>query len=244
MSRSSTKRSFKCAQGNLRSKLVREANAQVSRMVILALLSISRRCYWALEQPSSSVMELSSAIRHLKRLDSRLLGAKWSRTYMHMGSYGAHTKKPSFVYSVGPWSQRLLRTVDKGYRSQVSTATIDIDESGQRRVTGNANLKGTQAYTRQFGEAVLTAWQRQPAHDDSRDIDAADTDEDMIYTGHTNWHGCDFASCVASLAFRLFKLHGSRVACGSSFSDAALQAARGQFVLVEGHPEKLAVLVL
>ena len=94
MSRSSTKRSIKCAQGNLRSRVVRDANAQVSRMVLLALLSLSRRCYWALEQPSSSVMEFSSAIRHLKRLDSRLLGAKWSRTYMHMGSYGAHTTKP------------------------------------------------------------------------------------------------------------------------------------------------------
>ena len=144
-------------------------------------------------------MEFSSAIRHLKRLDSRFLGAKWSRSYMHMGLYGAHTKKPSYVYSVGPWPQRLLRTVDKGYRSQVITATIDIDESGQRRVTGNANLKGAQAYTRQFGEAVLTAWQRQPAHDDSCDIDAADTDEDIIYTGHTNWHGCNFASWCREL---------------------------------------------
>ena len=105
-------------------------------------------------------------------------------------------QKPTYVYAIGPWAHRLMRTVDKQYKGTVTTATSSVNSSGVKQVTGTKDLKGTQHYTSAFGTAVHQSWHKHVRSKPSvpigaLDFDNEDSDEEGIIFGRTNWHGCD-----------------------------------------------------
>ena len=200
MSRASTKRTIMAPMGRRTLAKVKQANAQVARMVLLTTLCLAKRCLWALEQPSSSIMDLSSSVRWLRGLPPKLVGGGWQRTYLHMGSYGAECRKPTYVYAIGDWCHTLMRTVDRHYVPSVVTATKK-EVNGKKQITGTKSLKATQHYTKAFGMAVHASWKkhlrRKPLVANNFDEDVESGDE-VIY-GKTNWHGADCASLCRDL---------------------------------------------
>ena len=124
-----------------------------------------------------------------------------------MGSYGAESKKPSYLYSIGPWVSRLVRTVDKHYKGTVCTASSKV-VNGVKQVTGTKHLKGTQHYTKAFGVAVHQSWRKHvrmhPA--EPQDLDTEDTDDEGIVFGRSNWHGSEMTSLCAELKLPVDRL--------------------------------------
>ena len=90
-----------------RTKRVKEANMQVSRMMLLACVAVSRRARWALEQPATSLMPYMPVIKHFRRLGGGVLGGRFRQVYTDMGAFAAPTKKPSKLFSIGRWMKPL-----------------------------------------------------------------------------------------------------------------------------------------
>ena len=150
MSRGSTHRTHESPLGNLAFEKVRAANMQVSRVVLLVLMAmLLHNAIWLGEQPLSSLLPL----HHRWQMLQEVLGERFHELHMWMSSYGAGSPKPSLLMSnhadiVALWKPR------PHVRSTVKTTRTYVDASGQTRVTGSDELKGTQAYPPQFGEKV------------------------------------------------------------------------------------------
>lgn len=68
---------------------------------------------------------------------------------MHMGSYGAASPKPTFLWSPSPTVLNFsLPLPDREWESMVDQKPC---QDGSVQVSGNKNLKGSQTYPRQFG---------------------------------------------------------------------------------------------
>jgi hypothetical protein len=131
-----------------------EANAMVSRMMLIYFLITSRRGLFILEQPGSSMMP-----RH-----PRIKSARLDEVFTWMGCFGHVSKKPTVLLSNESLAlARLSRKMTPEIEALCcSDGNFTKDEDGS--VTGGASLKATQAYTDEYGEAVVEAWQRWKKH--------------------------------------------------------------------------------
>ena len=164
-----------------RTSRVKEANMQVSRMMLLACVAASRRSRWALEQPATSLMTSTSVIRSFRRLPRGILGGKFRQTYTDMGAFDAMTKKPSKLFSIGSWMKPLKRTISANFIKRAVTCKKSADGS----VTGvKSALKETQDYTKEFGIAVFDTWSKAfaPAADLFDPEDSDDSDWETLST--------------------------------------------------------------
>jgi hypothetical protein len=110
--------------------------------LILYILS-ARRVWWILEQPVSSVLQYHD------RFQEFLKTHRVYRTYMCMGPYGAATLKPSYLYSQHELTEQSEQDC-AGFTPRKQLVSRSVAGS----VTGNANLKGSQAYPSRFGSAI------------------------------------------------------------------------------------------
>ena len=92
-SRGSTLRSRTRPLGRKDSGAVRDGNVLAARALVLCILAAAKGCFWLLEQPASSIMELHP----LFQAAIRLLGMH--RLCIAMGRYGAPTPKRTILYS-------------------------------------------------------------------------------------------------------------------------------------------------
>jgi hypothetical protein len=144
ISRSSTGRCKAYPMGRSTSKSVKEGNKMVSRVAMLIYLLAAKRCWWIIEQPSSSLLYLHTRIQEILMKG----GIKIYRTYLELGAYGHDLKKTTHLYSSHPFTDRLSAVVSPGtaFPHYENTVTISYDESGKRKFTGCSSLKLSQRY--------------------------------------------------------------------------------------------------
>ena len=159
MSQGSTGRSNAFPLG-IPCKSVDEANMMVARCGLLIIMCIAKGCAWALEQPSSSLMCQHPAMLWIKSLQGRLTNADWVEADTYMGAFDGDTLKPSKLTGNRQLVKALGRSQPKRGNfdsSQVSVVKVH-QLTGQKIVAGGPGLKQTQAYTDEFGQAVLDAY--------------------------------------------------------------------------------------
>ena len=208
MSRSSTFRSARNPLGDLRLSCVVLANAQVARMTLLSLLASSRGASWALEQPSSSVMNRTPHLKMLEKLCPRFALGAWREFYTEMGAFGACTKKPTKIWSYGNTFMGLQRLASREFKARRTPATVTQGKHGKKSVTGTADLKLTQAYTPQFGRVVLRCWETEHelSHERFHEQDDAPTDIEIDFGENELWKHADLGNACKHLKVPQTKL--------------------------------------
>ena len=170
MSRSSTGRYEFAPLGVLpRSAVVEGANRMVAFMSLIMLWSTALSCSFILEQPATSIMYLHPRMQQV----AAWFGDSWSEVRTYMGAFGAPTPKPTILYSGHRYVKSLARTLTKeqkkGLDPDVEMSTRD-EMTGA--VTGGKDLKKSQAYPVEYGQAVQAAFSR-------HDVEVIDSDGDQ-----------------------------------------------------------------
>ena len=102
----------------------------------------------------SSIMDLCPI---LACVGSKMRVSTW------MGSFGALTPKPTWLLGNAPWMTGLHRKLSKNQRFPPNDTVVHLPGSStsgrSRRVQGGPGLKETQAYPKEYGQAVYNAWQ-------------------------------------------------------------------------------------
>ena len=144
-------------RGDTRVPAVAQGNCQATRSCLLMVMCYVRQITWILEQPSSSRM-----FTHPAMVWARERAHAMDRVFhiisTYQGAFGAETSKKTILASNSKCTHGLVRPnpgASNAGASKVATARVtSVREDGRRMVTGTAELKGTQAYSREFGEAV------------------------------------------------------------------------------------------
>ena len=138
---------------------VANANIMVARVLLLQWIFMARMIFMAVEQPCSSWMQLHDQFQAFLRFFPL-----W-RQSVCMGDFGADTQKATWLYC----DHACIARIDHFQSSMVagsktSLATTRVDDFGNKCVDGNANLKRSQAYTRQFGWALVQTYRMHQEH--------------------------------------------------------------------------------
>ena len=143
---------------------VGDGNIMVGRMAVILMLLVARHVQWVLEQPATSVMDRCPILEHVQ---PRYKVTTW------MGAFGALTRKPTWLLSGSAWISHMARHLPRDACPDAvpTTHREEDDHHGRKRCTGNANLKGTQAYPPGFGSALFQAWSS---------LSTATTDDDSL----------------------------------------------------------------
>jgi hypothetical protein len=147
------------ARGDVCKPSVAAGNKMVARMALLLALCYAKSLGWALEQPVSSFMVYHPAMLYLcSRV--RSLGLHWWQVSTFMGAFNGETLKPHVLYGNEGWLKALERCHPGKLKKHSSVGVVNkwVDASGRKRCAGGSALKGTQTYTREFGEAVAGAF--------------------------------------------------------------------------------------
>lgn len=145
--------------GTATNHYVQSQNALVDRLVLLLRICNKRGVVWIIEQPSSSCMWRYPALaKLLTRRDCR-------RVALEMGAYGLDCPKATVLYGTAPHLEQLDRKLNSDEREELRedskrrrTTTVEATAAGGWNVHGTADLKGTQAYTIEFGACHAVAY--------------------------------------------------------------------------------------
>ena len=179
ISRASTQRSLGNPLGNVKSKGVAQANAMVTRMVLLICFLASRFIGWVLEQPASSLMARHPRMLMLQKMaDTNPSLTGFYEVFTYMGAFGAETKKPTKLWSSEKWVRDLGRKLPADFARNTKLETVTVNTRGG--VSGGRDLKNTQAYPDGYGVALRDLWaanrtEEVPTHD--IDVHSEDSDE-------------------------------------------------------------------
>lgn len=139
-------------EGDVSRSFVRVGNALASISALLMFISYMTLCVPVLEQPGNSCLPSCGVMRCV------LHHIQAYRVMTYHGSFGAETIKPLQIISTSPRISALIRP-----RPTVTVTDDDgkeglVTRSEDGAFTGNKqNLESSQAYTRQFGLAVVRA---------------------------------------------------------------------------------------
>lgn len=158
MSRGSTMRSLEFPLG-MPCHSTAGANQMVARCGLLIMLCMAFGCAWILEQPATSLMVMHPVMVWLASHNGRMLNCDWFEASTSMAAFNAETVKQTKLYGNRRSVFALARKKPTDMRSE-SRDVVRITElsDGRPSVTGGSGLKATQAYTDDFGEAVLEAY--------------------------------------------------------------------------------------
>ena len=92
MSRGSTLRTRGRPLGRDNSECVEQGNTMTARVLILMVLAAAKGCFWLLEQPSSSIMELHPIFQEVLKMLPVL------KKVIYMQNYGGQTEKATLLY--------------------------------------------------------------------------------------------------------------------------------------------------
>ncbi|CAK9103962.1 unnamed protein product [Durusdinium trenchii] len=150
MSRGTTKRSATRPLGEESYESVRVGNILTARTLVILMVAHALRCFWVLEQPKGSVMELHPCFQEV-------LGRMtvWKHC-LQMQQFGAPTAKPTWLYASDAAIDQLedFRPRHLPPPPPVEMAVIYTDSSGKQRVKGGKHLKASQSYPLPFGKAL------------------------------------------------------------------------------------------
>jgi hypothetical protein len=129
---------------------VRYANKMVSRVCLLVLLILAKGCWFVLEQPKNSLMQHHARFQQLIRL------TKLIRVSLNMGEFGAHTLKPSWLYSNVRWLSDILNFRTHVFELGAGKTIVNITckKDGTKCVQGGKELKLSQEYPQKFGRGL------------------------------------------------------------------------------------------
>ena len=123
----------------------------VSRMALILYILQAKAVVWLYEQPTSSILWSHP------RMERFIADNAAYRVHTWMGSYGAASPKGTTLWCARPSVKKLCRVLpNKQWSAQMTTKTVLA--SGKVSVNGGADLKGSQAYTCEFGMATLSMW--------------------------------------------------------------------------------------
>ena len=180
MSRSSTGRAVWQPLGDSWSASARAGNVMVSRMALVLYLLVAKQVMWIVEQPSSSLMFLHPRLSQFRRW------AGYLEARTTMAEYGGSSSKPTTLRGSPPWLQQLERKITPQTRARLrkeGVALADVAEENRRKtVTGNKNLKGSQAYPRGYAKAVVQQLLKS-ANSDAIDLTADSSSSDYAGAG-------------------------------------------------------------
>ena len=198
MSRSKTGRSKDTPMGNVVYGNVAVANLMVSRMCLLQLVAFSRFGIMLLEQPASSIMPLH------RRMAQSPFKDMW-KVFLHMGSYGAKSAKPTWLYGsellIMLPLRRPMTPEQKLALDNSHIVSVEYESSGKMAVTGktgHGGLKSSQEYTPEYAEAALSSyenWRKSHAPDIQDLLVAASSDSDYS-DGEDAWDDCELEPCT------------------------------------------------
>ncbi|CAJ1360896.1 unnamed protein product [Effrenium voratum] len=151
MSRGSTGRTRAAPEGRP-GKATDFGNLMAARCVILIWLASCKGVAWVLEQPRGSILE------HLKVMQGLFGKLRVYKKHIRMGDFGAASEKGTWLYSSHKFIDDIYKhkpyTVPLEKKKAVQLVDHYTDRRGQRRIKGNAQLKGSQAYPLPFGKAL------------------------------------------------------------------------------------------
>ena len=124
----------------------------VSRMSLIVWLLESKKAFWLYEQPHSSLM-----FQH-PRMQQLVKACTIFRTHMYMGAFGAESPKPTFLW--GPVRDVAKFSLPLPDREWTQTVNKSVKDDGTVQISGNANLKATQTYPKEFGVATVRIWRK------------------------------------------------------------------------------------
>ena len=137
------------------SDVCKNANAMVSRVMLLIRIGRARRLVSVLEQPLSSIMSLHH--RFQQWLQNTLV---WV-TKCHLGHFGGESHKTVMLYCdrqfIGEVNAHIVRDWSP---ASVGIASSSLRDDGTRAVHGGPRLKDTQSYPVLFGAAVATVYNK------------------------------------------------------------------------------------
>ena len=185
MSRSGTGRNNANPMGDPSLSKVQIANLMVSRMCCLQLVAFAKYGIMILEQPASSLMP-----KHQRMQEPPF--SSMCRMFLHMGSYGSPSAKPSILLSnemlVTLPIRRPMTPEQKAKVDGSHLVKVEYKSDGSKIITGVPGmdgLKGSQEYTMEYAEAVIGSYQNwKQLHapnvllQESSDSDYSDTEGD------------------------------------------------------------------
>lgn len=150
MSSGTSRRSMAQPLGEVKYPSVALGNLLCARTLVVLLIAASLQCWWILEQPQGSWMEVHPLFQQVLRLME-----VW-RHRLSMGSYGAPSEKPTWLYSSNEAITHLEEFKPRGVKCEEKVSLVDhyLDGEGNKRIKGNSNLKLSQSYPVGFGVAL------------------------------------------------------------------------------------------
>ncbi|CAE7379659.1 RHM1, partial [Symbiodinium pilosum] len=137
---------------------IRRANSIAARVCLLILLLTARKCYWLVEQPSSSMFEEIPYFQHVMMIIRKFM--KVHRTFFWMGCWGHFSSKGSLAYGTLGFIPKLAKRLTKKRKiryglSSEGVVKKGIDKRGRKVVSGGNLLRLTQEYPRKFCARVV-----------------------------------------------------------------------------------------
>ena len=122
--RNSTYRTDWRPLGNKSASCIKDANLQVTRMVLLIRVCAAKYSRFGLEQPASSIMEKHPRMVQLAKAPAALLNGPFTKIHTHMAGFGKNCEKPTHIYGSGAWVSKLERPVPPGFKATLSTTNV------------------------------------------------------------------------------------------------------------------------
>lgn len=165
MSSSQHRRSPEQPGGNENLGWVAQANTICCRSMLLVAVAIARQCFWALEQPSSSMVIYDPYVKFILSINDSDLNIFHQQTFWWMGVFGGLSTKRSLAIGSVPWLHKLgLRAgyMNKSVRQSITKQAVRLQRQLVKRgpggkVTGVAkNLRASAAYPRGYADCIAS----------------------------------------------------------------------------------------
>ena len=119
-------------------------------MILVLLLFDAMGIFWLVEQPKGSMMQ------NWGRFEWFIMNRVVHRHQIKMVDFGGESAKPTWLYSNMPWicELDLYKPTTLVHRQKKALASTWVDASGKNRCAGNSDTKASQAYPKEFGDAV------------------------------------------------------------------------------------------
>mmetsp|Transcript_79355 Transcript_79355/g.125158 ORF Transcript_79355/g.125158 Transcript_79355/m.125158 type:complete len:346 (-) Transcript_79355:158-1195(-) len=186
--------------GNCDRQYVASANKLTARWTLLLLLCAIRSVFTLTEQPSSSMMFLLPYFKFLVKALKRI-NILWHRIFLHMGSYGSMTMKPTKLWGTAPFAVKMRRKISKATRRRVARTSKKVQmvkkstKNGRTSVSGGNYLKKSAAYPRRFGRAICYRHQSYiQEHQHPQAIVGATFDKERPLKAPLGWQHADLES--------------------------------------------------
>ena len=190
------------------SRVVAEANAMVSRTILIIMLLSCLRSCWILEQPGDSCMHEHTRFKFMRQLFAALerrstasFRFKIQYVYTWMGMFGHPCCKGSFLWGTPPWTFALKRKMSKERKAEISeslTYTTHDEFSGKKKVYGRKDtMKRSQEYPKGYTDCLAMHYINNEADFNRRMLaeeQGSSSESDYSRSIADSWGDCELES--------------------------------------------------